>query len=408
MTTSSSVQFVLQTVLFLICFLCSWINLFDNIKEYLEYRHVVTTRLVSNQQVVLPAVSICTSNYFDMQKVQQLDPLLYEEFDRQDLNERGAKPQLLARLNFSQIVAFAYTYDQVVHNCAVYDSNMQSVNCEVLGPVRVWYSFDTLCFQWFASRTGNEASRFRFRREDLVELHWILISLHKPIFQKRHVGLLVSRPEVPLQPFYTNSAFVKSSVVSTQSLVVTFVRVITHRLPAPYKSDCLHYESWSTGRLVNQQNCSFSCLSNRLASTHMIPEILLLERQSASQSQARLHFTSNYSHLLHFCQLECAHPDCEHEDYELQVKYEKLTPKNESTFQVKIVYNYESEKVIVYQPLSTRVQLTSIIAFIFSPLAFWLGISFYHVNCWCIQRATFIRTWSLRLALKIRQKFIQI
>lgn len=380
---------ITRTVLFVICLLCSLINLFDNIKEYFEYRYLVTTRLVSSDQVVLPAISICTSNFFDLVKVQRINPELILEFGGQDLNERAVKPKLLRRLNFSQLTSYAYTYDQIVSQCSVYDSQMRSVPCETLGSVRIWYSFDTVCFQLFATRTPATVHRLRYRREDLIELHWILITLHKPVFQKRHVGLLVSRPDVPLQPFYTNPAFVKSSVVNTQTLVVTFLKIRTQQLPAPYKSNCLDYSRTFDGRWISQKNCSFACLIDRMRSLNQMPEFLLVESRPDLGS---LHFTNNYSYLLSSCQKACARPDCEEEDFELQVKYEKMTAsKHQPTFQVKIVYNYGPEKVILYQPLSTRVQVTSIIAFIFSPLAFWLGISFYHVNNWFIWRTGFIR-----------------
>ena len=374
----------IQSVIFMFCFLCSLANLVANIQEYLQYRYIVTPRMVSVDDVILPAVSICTSNFFDHDRVRRQQPELLTEFNNQDLNERAAKPFLLDRLNFSQLINFSYTYDQIVQSCTLYDPDMNVVSCESLGPVRQWYSFESLCFQFFNNRNSSNDSKFIYRREDLVELQWLTITLYKPVFQKRHVGLLVSRPGITLEPFYTNPAFIKASVITTHTLVVTYRKVTTERLPAPYRSDCINYSQVYAGRLVSQTNCSLDCLSTQLQLQQKFPEFLLSELQP---HKLGLHFTHNYSHLLRDCQQTCKHPDCYGEDFELIVKYEKLTAQAEDTFRVRIVYNYEPEKQILYQPILTRVQLISILSFLISPLAFWLGASFFNVNCWCINAA---------------------
>lgn len=405
MKSKSNVTVIFQTFLFLFCFVCSWINLIDNIQEYFEYRYIVTTRLILNEKVNLPSVSICTSNFFDSKKVALLYPQMMQEFENQDLNERPVKPKLMSRLNFSQLIQISYSYEQIVDSCQVYDLNMNRVNCESLAKPRTWYSFDTVCFQWFGLHSNELHRQMIYRREDLVELNWILINLNKQAFQKRHVGLLVNRPAAPLQPFYTNPAFVKSSVVNTQTLVVTFLKVTTERLAAPYKSNCIHYNQFDASLFVSQKNCSLSCLFDRLKLNGQLADFLLIENHNHFGRLDHLKFTNNYSTLLDGCQSSCLNSDCLEEDYELLVKYEKLTTKPQPTFQVKIVYNYGPEKRIVYQPLSTRVQFTSIVAFILSPLAFWIGISFYHANSWCVQRMACICK-STHFTLALIQKLL--
>lgn len=384
--------------------LCALVNLAQNVRELLSLPYVISPVLATPERVPLPSVYVCLSGYLNEQRLRQLHPHLERKLRARGLTVRTGRSQLSKWLNIGQLSQLSFTLNEVFTQCTVFDGAMRPVDCLRAEQVKEWLSLEVKCFQFFRPDRVDSA-RFRYRLDELASMMWIVIRLNRSMLSTENVGLLLAsgRPDSP-QPFLTNPAYALLPTAVLYTVTMAFRKIVTHRLAAPYESDCSDYG----GPYVSQLNCTLACAAQLMGEggPHW-PSIVLTDQLGAGNRQ---HFcgSGKFRQHLRWCERNlCQRLDCHSEQYLLFSKYAKYSYHSQANFTIRLIYNYAPEQHVLYQPLFDLSELFSLVSFLFSPVSFWLGLAFLHIAVWtiaCVRRNRLLVQKAFARLLKKQKK----
>ena len=354
-------------LLFVFFLTCSLVQLFFNISKHLDNSYKIVPILSINREVRLPVVSICLTAFVDPEKFEQKYPDLVRLVggNSSRLKQKGVRRLLYDHITLKELSLVSYSLKDILQHCYIYDNKMNRVNCSYLSPVVEWYSFEEKCFQFFAFR-GQFAKRFIYNRDGLVNQEWLEFSLKKDKIRKEDIGLLVSSPNELLQPYAYNTGYIQIPSSSLATLFVVIDRFQTKRLPYPFESDCHNY----TVHSISQIHCVYDCYYHQWKKQGRYPDQML------TRYPERLYGINLDKQNRTACIQQCNKKDCLIDKFELRVTYRKLTTMV-PTVKIVLKNSFSEERKIVFEPLNHNKNILSLISFILSPLAFYLGNSFF-------------------------------
>lgn len=159
-----------------------------------------------------------------------------------------------------------------------------------------------------------------------------------------------------------NTGYLQIPSPSLSALFIVVDRFQTKRLPHPFESDCHNY----TGHSMSQMHCVYDCHYHEWKKVGRYPDQML------TRYPEHLYGVNLDKQNRTACVQKCKKKDCLIDKFELKVSYRKLAPLV-PTVKIVLKNSFSEERKIVFEPLNHDKNILSLISFILSPLAFYLG-----------------------------------
>ncbi|KAI1299369.1 hypothetical protein HDE_03925 [Halotydeus destructor] len=317
MTSRKDISTAIKHLIRALCLIGGIVQSLIVLERYLDYPINIDTKLIRDEYIKLPAISVCVGYDVMFDKLESLYPAIYKVHRNRKSAENWDEI-----LTVKQQEEVSVSRSDLFVSCYVAHQSNKTKCTNWASPVNLNYEYK--CFEnldsgqqlkhgisapyRLAEISNTRWAKIRFRiREKFRTGNYFAIGLH-PRYMKT-------------SPDMGSKSFHEFELIGSQRIAFTYTKTIGIFLPAPYASRCVHYTR--DGAPIKRRRLVSACASERFfnASKHWPRDIFYVHREKFAEAKFAFNNAKKHSYIERdSCIKLYPWPDCVSESLITEVK----------------------------------------------------------------------------------------